>query len=58
VNAMRLEGDAAAWPEQLARITELGFTTILVGPPEADPIAGIRRLGEETAPRLRELVGV
>ena len=57
-NVIALEGDMAGWPGQLARIaTELGFSTLLVGTPGEDPIADIRRLGEEVAPRLRELVG-
>ena len=57
-NVIALEGDMASWPGQLARIaTELGFSTLLVGTPGEDPIADIRRLGEDVAPRLRELVG-
>ncbi len=53
VNVMALEG-----ADQLARIvTELRFSTILVGVPDEDPIGFIRRLGEDVAPRARELVG-
>jgi alkanesulfonate monooxygenase SsuD/methylene tetrahydromethanopterin reductase-like flavin-dependent oxidoreductase (luciferase family) len=57
-NVPALDGDPAARADQLARIaTELGFSTLLVGAVGEDPIADIRRLGEEVAPRLRELVG-
>jgi alkanesulfonate monooxygenase SsuD/methylene tetrahydromethanopterin reductase-like flavin-dependent oxidoreductase (luciferase family) len=55
-NVLGMEGDVAGWPERLARIaTELRFSTLLVSPPDAGT-DGIRRLGEEVAPRLRELV--
>jgi alkanesulfonate monooxygenase SsuD/methylene tetrahydromethanopterin reductase-like flavin-dependent oxidoreductase (luciferase family) len=56
-NVMALEGDPGGWPDRLARVTELGFMTLLVGVPEDGPIAFVERLGQETAPRLRELVG-
>jgi alkanesulfonate monooxygenase SsuD/methylene tetrahydromethanopterin reductase-like flavin-dependent oxidoreductase (luciferase family) len=57
-NVSALDGDPAARADQLARIaTELGFSTLLVGTVGEDPIADIRRLGEEVAPRLSELVG-
>jgi alkanesulfonate monooxygenase SsuD/methylene tetrahydromethanopterin reductase-like flavin-dependent oxidoreductase (luciferase family) len=57
-NVSVLDGDPAARADQLARVaTELGFSTLLVGTVGEDPIADIRRLGEEVAPRLRELVG-
>jgi alkanesulfonate monooxygenase SsuD/methylene tetrahydromethanopterin reductase-like flavin-dependent oxidoreductase (luciferase family) len=56
-NVIGLEGDLAGWADELARIaTELGFSTLLVGTPGEDPIDEIRRLGEEVAPRLREMV--
>jgi alkanesulfonate monooxygenase SsuD/methylene tetrahydromethanopterin reductase-like flavin-dependent oxidoreductase (luciferase family) len=46
-----------AGPEELARIvTELGFATVLVGLPAEDPVGFVRRLGEETRPRLLERV--
>jgi alkanesulfonate monooxygenase SsuD/methylene tetrahydromethanopterin reductase-like flavin-dependent oxidoreductase (luciferase family) len=58
VNVMALDGEASRWADQLARIaTELRFSTILVGLSADDPIGHVRRLGEEVAPRLRELVG-
>lgn len=57
VNVMELAGETASWPDQLARVVELGFTTLLVGLPDQDPVDAARRLGEETAPQLRELVG-
>jgi alkanesulfonate monooxygenase SsuD/methylene tetrahydromethanopterin reductase-like flavin-dependent oxidoreductase (luciferase family) len=57
VNVMALEGDPAGWPEQLARIAvELRFSTLLVGVPSDDPLEFVRRLGEDVAPRVRELV--
>jgi len=44
--------------DQLARIaTELRFSTLIVGVPDEDPIGFIRRLGEDVAPRVRELAG-
>jgi alkanesulfonate monooxygenase SsuD/methylene tetrahydromethanopterin reductase-like flavin-dependent oxidoreductase (luciferase family) len=58
VNVPTLEGDPAGWADQLARITtELRFTTLFAGVPGDDPIGYIRRLGEDVAPRVRELVG-
>jgi alkanesulfonate monooxygenase SsuD/methylene tetrahydromethanopterin reductase-like flavin-dependent oxidoreductase (luciferase family) len=58
VNVMALAGDAGSWPDQLARIaSELRFTTLLLAVPEDDPIGFVRRLGEEVAPRVRELLG-
>ncbi|HLL86530.1 MAG TPA: LLM class flavin-dependent oxidoreductase [Thermoleophilaceae bacterium] len=56
-NVTSLEGDPAGWPDQLARVVDgLGFSTVLVGLPDEEPLEVIRRLGEETAPRLRELL--
>ena len=58
VNVMGLEGDPSTWPDQLAGIaTDLGFSTLLVAVPSDDPIAFVRRLGEDVAPRVRELAG-
>jgi hypothetical protein len=43
--------------DQLAHIvTELRFTTLLVGLPDDDRVGFVRRLGEGVAPRLRELL--
>ena len=54
---MSLNGTPAIWADQLARISEeLRFSTLLVGVPQEDPVAFVRRLGEDTAPRLRELL--
>jgi alkanesulfonate monooxygenase SsuD/methylene tetrahydromethanopterin reductase-like flavin-dependent oxidoreductase (luciferase family) len=50
VNAMALEGEAGACPDELERVAELGFETILVGVPDHGAIDFVRRLGEETAP--------
>jgi alkanesulfonate monooxygenase SsuD/methylene tetrahydromethanopterin reductase-like flavin-dependent oxidoreductase (luciferase family) len=58
VNVMTLEGDPSGWADQLARIVDdLGFTTVLVGLPDEDPLGTVRRLGEEVRPRLLDLVG-
>ncbi len=58
VNVMALDGDPGGWPERLARIaTELRFTTLLVAVPDDDPVGFVRRLGEDVAPRVRELLG-
>ena len=56
VNVMEPEGEDLA--DRLARIaSDLRFTTLLVGVPEEDPAGFVRRLGEDVAPRVRELVG-
>jgi alkanesulfonate monooxygenase SsuD/methylene tetrahydromethanopterin reductase-like flavin-dependent oxidoreductase (luciferase family) len=58
VSVMALDGEPATWADELARIAgELRFSTLLVGVPAGDPIAVARRLGEDVAPRVRELVG-
>ena len=58
LNVMSLNGAPATWVDQLARISEeLRFSTLLVGTPQQDPVTFVRRLGEDTAPRLRELLG-
>ena len=45
-------------PERLARVaTELRFEVALVNVPSDEPLEFIRRLGEEVAPRARELAG-
>ena len=45
-------------PERLARVaTELRFEAALVNVPSDEPLEFIRRLGEEVAPRARELAG-
>ncbi len=57
-NVTALGSQPAGWADELARIaTELRFQTLLVAPPPDDPLGSIRRLGEEAAPRLRELAG-
>jgi alkanesulfonate monooxygenase SsuD/methylene tetrahydromethanopterin reductase-like flavin-dependent oxidoreductase (luciferase family) len=57
VNVMQLDGDASSWADQLARIaSELDFSTLLVGVPSEDPIGFVRLLGEDVAPRVRELL--
>jgi alkanesulfonate monooxygenase SsuD/methylene tetrahydromethanopterin reductase-like flavin-dependent oxidoreductase (luciferase family) len=58
VNVMALDGGPDGWADQLAAIvTDLRFSTLLVGLPEEDPVGFVHRLGEDVAPRLRELVG-
>jgi alkanesulfonate monooxygenase SsuD/methylene tetrahydromethanopterin reductase-like flavin-dependent oxidoreductase (luciferase family) len=58
VNVMQLDGDASSCADQLARIvSELGFSTVLVSVPSEDPIGFVRLLGEDVAPRVRELLG-
>jgi alkanesulfonate monooxygenase SsuD/methylene tetrahydromethanopterin reductase-like flavin-dependent oxidoreductase (luciferase family) len=57
VNVTGLAADPTAWPDQLARAVELGFTTLIAALPGGDPAGAARRLGEEVAPRLRELLG-
>ena len=51
VNVTALGDDPA---DELARIAELGFTTLIVSLPGDDPVGFVRRLGEDVAPRLRE----
>ena len=36
---------------------DLGFTTLLIGVPADDGVAFVRRLGEDVAPRARQLLG-
>jgi hypothetical protein len=58
VNLMQLDGSPGSWPDLLARIvSELRFTTLIAGVPDTDPLGFVRRLGEEVAPRVRELLG-
>ena len=58
LNVMTLDGDPSGWADQLARIaTDLRFTTLLAGVPDDDPVSYVTRLGEDVAPRVRELVG-
>lgn len=58
LNVMGLDGAPATWADQLARISEeLRFSTLPVGVPEQDPVTFVRRLGEDIAPRVRELLG-
>jgi alkanesulfonate monooxygenase SsuD/methylene tetrahydromethanopterin reductase-like flavin-dependent oxidoreductase (luciferase family) len=57
VNVLALQGDPDSWADQLGRIaTDLRFSTILVAVPAEDPVTFVRRLGEDVAPRVRELV--
>ena len=59
INVMGLDGDPGGWAEQLARIaSELRFSTLLVGVGGEDPVGLVlvRRLGEDVAPRVRQLL--
>ncbi|MDX6615391.1 MAG: hypothetical protein QOD60_482 [Solirubrobacterales bacterium] len=56
LNVMHLEGSPDGWAEHLARLaTELRFSTLLVGLPSEGQVDFVRRLGEDAAPRAREL---
>jgi alkanesulfonate monooxygenase SsuD/methylene tetrahydromethanopterin reductase-like flavin-dependent oxidoreductase (luciferase family) len=58
VNVLGLDGDPSSWADQLARIaSELRFSTLLVSVPGERPADFVRRLGEDVAPRVRELLG-
>jgi alkanesulfonate monooxygenase SsuD/methylene tetrahydromethanopterin reductase-like flavin-dependent oxidoreductase (luciferase family) len=57
VNVTDLEGEPSDWVGRLASVTGLGFTTLVASVPGDDPLDSIRRLGEEVAPRVRELAG-
>ena len=58
LNVMTLDGDPSGWADQLAPLaTDLGFTTLIAGVPDDDPVGYVRRLGEDVAPRVRELAG-
>lgn len=56
-NVTGLEGSSEGRADQLARVVELGFTTLVVSVSDEDPVAFVRRLGEEVAPALRERSG-
>jgi alkanesulfonate monooxygenase SsuD/methylene tetrahydromethanopterin reductase-like flavin-dependent oxidoreductase (luciferase family) len=52
-----VEGEPGGWADQLARdASELGFEVLLAGVPSERPTEFIRSLGEETAPRAREIL--
>jgi alkanesulfonate monooxygenase SsuD/methylene tetrahydromethanopterin reductase-like flavin-dependent oxidoreductase (luciferase family) len=58
VNVLALDGDPGQQADQLARIaSQLRFSTILVAVPPDDPVGFVRRIGEDVAPRVRELLG-
>jgi alkanesulfonate monooxygenase SsuD/methylene tetrahydromethanopterin reductase-like flavin-dependent oxidoreductase (luciferase family) len=55
-----LTGTPPAWPEQIARLhSEHRMEAFFLGAEDdgGDPVGLVRRLGEETAPRARELLG-
>jgi alkanesulfonate monooxygenase SsuD/methylene tetrahydromethanopterin reductase-like flavin-dependent oxidoreductase (luciferase family) len=58
VNVMSVDPDPRRAADELARIVaELRFTTLLVGvPSDGDAVDFTRRLGEDIAPRVRELL--
>jgi alkanesulfonate monooxygenase SsuD/methylene tetrahydromethanopterin reductase-like flavin-dependent oxidoreductase (luciferase family) len=57
VNVSELGEDPGTWADELARVHELGFTTLLASPPSKDAAIAVRRLGEEVRPRLIALAG-
>jgi alkanesulfonate monooxygenase SsuD/methylene tetrahydromethanopterin reductase-like flavin-dependent oxidoreductase (luciferase family) len=58
VNVLALDGDPGQQADQLARIaSQLRFSTILVAVPPDDPVGFVRQIGEDVAPRVRELLG-
>jgi alkanesulfonate monooxygenase SsuD/methylene tetrahydromethanopterin reductase-like flavin-dependent oxidoreductase (luciferase family) len=57
VNVSELGEDPGTWADELARLHELGFTTLLASPPSEDAAIAVRRLGEEVRPRLIALAG-
>jgi alkanesulfonate monooxygenase SsuD/methylene tetrahydromethanopterin reductase-like flavin-dependent oxidoreductase (luciferase family) len=58
VNVLRLDGDPSLWADRLARIaSELRFSTLLISVPDEGSVDFVRRLGEDVAPRVRELLG-
>jgi alkanesulfonate monooxygenase SsuD/methylene tetrahydromethanopterin reductase-like flavin-dependent oxidoreductase (luciferase family) len=57
VNVMALEGAASGWADQLMRVSELGFQTLLVGVPAEQPVEFVRRLAEDIAPAVRARTG-
>ena len=57
---LTLTGAAATWPEQIAALADgHRMEAFLLGAEDdgGDPVGLVRRLGEETAPRARELLG-
>ena len=52
-NTAALEGPPDGWADQLLRAAELGFETLIVPVPDDDPVAFIRRLGEDVVPAIR-----
>jgi alkanesulfonate monooxygenase SsuD/methylene tetrahydromethanopterin reductase-like flavin-dependent oxidoreductase (luciferase family) len=55
INLPPLDGDPESWVDRLARIvTELRFSTLIVGVPDEDPLGFIGLLGEDVTPKLRE----
>jgi hypothetical protein len=54
---MEVGEDPATAADELARVADLGFTTLIVGLPDPAQADTVRRIGEEVAPRLRSLLG-
>jgi alkanesulfonate monooxygenase SsuD/methylene tetrahydromethanopterin reductase-like flavin-dependent oxidoreductase (luciferase family) len=56
---LQLEGEPPGWPEQIARLhRDHRVEAFFLGADDrGDPVGLVRRLGEETAPRARELLG-
>jgi alkanesulfonate monooxygenase SsuD/methylene tetrahydromethanopterin reductase-like flavin-dependent oxidoreductase (luciferase family) len=56
---LHLDGEARSWPEQIAPLhADHRIEAFFLSADDAgDPVGLVRRFGEETAPRVRELVG-
>ena len=54
VRAANVMGLEDAPLDRLTQVAELGFSVLLAGVPDEDPVGFIRRLGEDVAPKLRE----
>jgi alkanesulfonate monooxygenase SsuD/methylene tetrahydromethanopterin reductase-like flavin-dependent oxidoreductase (luciferase family) len=57
---LTLTGDPGSWPDQIAALADRHrMEAFFLGAEDkgGDPVGLVRRLGEETAPRARELVG-
>jgi alkanesulfonate monooxygenase SsuD/methylene tetrahydromethanopterin reductase-like flavin-dependent oxidoreductase (luciferase family) len=55
---LSLDGDPAGWPDQVVRLAaDYRFEAFFLGADGDDPLDVVRRIGEETAPRVREALG-
>src|SRR5919199_313889 len=55
---LSLSGDPAGWPDQVVRLAaDYRFGAFFLGADGDDPLDVVRRIGEETAPRVRDALG-